>query len=53
VQEAGDFNFFTGKTMKFFLITDMGSNKFTVMPEFYLTNDFKKTALGLKINYRF
>lgn len=53
VQEAGDFDFFTGKTMKIFLITDPGSAKFSVVPELYLTDDFKKSVFGVKLHYRF
>jgi hypothetical protein len=53
VQKAGDFNFFEGKTMKLFLITDMGSSKLSLIPEFYLTEDFKKFQFGLKLHYRF
>lgn len=44
---------FTGKTMKFFLESDIGSDKLNIVPEFYLTNDFKKFAFGLKLNYKF
>jgi hypothetical protein len=44
---------FTGKTMKFFFETDIHSDKLNVVPEFYLTNDFKTFAFGLKLNYKF
>jgi hypothetical protein len=53
VSQTGDFNFFQGKTMKFYLISTMGTGKFSIMPEFYLTNDLKSTQFGLKMNYRF
>lgn len=43
--------YFQGKTMKFFLTT--GSKKFTLIPELYLTNDFKTATLGAKLSYTF
>lgn len=44
---------FTGKTMKLFLETDIGSSKLNLIPELYLTDDFKKSIFGLKLNYKF
>jgi hypothetical protein len=44
---------YTGKTMKFFLASDIGNSKLNLVPEFYLTDDFKKFAFGLKLNYKF
>jgi hypothetical protein len=44
---------YNGKTMKFFIESDIGHPKINLVPEFYLTNDFKKFAFGLKLNYKF
>jgi hypothetical protein len=44
---------FNGKTMKIFLETDIGSSKLNLIPELYLTDDYKKTLLGIKLNYKF
>ena len=44
-------DYFTGKTMKFFFSTTTG--KFSITPEFYLTNDFKTFHPGLKFVYTF
>jgi len=44
---------YTNETIKFFLETDIGSQKLNIVPEFYLINDFKDFSLGLKLNYRF
>jgi len=46
-------NFFTGKTLKLFLESDIGSSKLNIIPELYLTNDFKQALFGLKLNYKF
>lgn len=51
VNRSGDY--FTGKTAKFFFKTDIGSSKLNMVPELYLTNDFKKTLFGIKLNYVF
>lgn len=51
VQEVGEY--FKGKTMKFFIKSDIGNSKLSVIPEFYLTEDFKKHQFGLKLNYTF
>ncbi len=51
VNRSGDY--FTGKTAKFFFKTDIGSSKLNIVPELYLTNDFKKTLFGIKLNYIF
>jgi hypothetical protein len=47
VRNSGDY--FQGKTAKFFLTT--GSKKIKLIPEFYLTNDFKTFSLGAKVSY--
>lgn len=44
---------FTGKTLKLFLESDIGSEKLNLVPELYLTDDFKKSVLGIKLNYKF
>lgn len=44
---------FTGKTLKVFLESDIGSNKLNLVPELYLTDDFKKSVFGMKLNYKF
>ena len=44
---------FTGKTLKLFLESDIGSSKLNLIPELYLTNDYKKAIFGLKLNYKF
>jgi hypothetical protein len=51
IQSRGDL--YTGKTMKFFFNSDIGSSKLNLVPEFYLTNDFKKFTFGLKLKYDF
>jgi hypothetical protein len=51
VQSKGDL--YTGKTMKFFFESDIGSPKINLVPEFYLTNDFKTFAFGVKLKYEF
>jgi hypothetical protein len=53
LDQRGNFHFFKGKTMKFFLVTESGSSKLSVIPELYLTEGYKKTVFGLKANYRF
>ncbi|MBT1703188.1 hypothetical protein [Chryseosolibacter indicus] len=53
VDESGDFDFYKGRTMKLFLITDLGNSKLSLVPEFYLTEDFKKLQFGVKLHYRF
>ncbi|MCU0357640.1 MAG: hypothetical protein MUE95_08670 [Cyclobacteriaceae bacterium] len=44
---------FTGKTLKLFIESDIGSSKLNIIPELFLTNDFKQTLFGLKLNYKF
>jgi hypothetical protein len=51
INKQGDY--FKGKTAKFFISSDIGSTKLNIVPEFYLTDDFKKFAFGLKLNYTF
>ncbi|MBL0745145.1 hypothetical protein [Chryseolinea lacunae] len=51
VGRQGDY--FKGKTAKLFFVSDIGSTKLNLVPEFYLTNDLKTFAFGLKLNYTF
>lgn len=44
---------FSGKTLKLYLESDIGSDKLNVIPELFLTDDFKKSVFGIKLNYRF
>jgi len=44
---------FTGKTMKIFFESDIGNQKLNIIPELYLTDDFKKSVFGIKLNYKF
>jgi hypothetical protein len=44
---------FKGKTLKLFLESDIGSSKLNLIPELYLTDDYKEAILGLKLNYKF
>lgn len=49
IRNRGDY--FKGNTAKLFITT--GSKKIKVIPEFYLTNDFKTFSLGAKVAYTF
>ena len=44
---------FKGKTLKLFLETDIGSSKLNLIPELYLTDDYKEAIMGIKLNYKF
>lgn len=44
---------FKGKTLKLFFESDIGSPKLNIIPELYLTNDFKQSVFGVKLNYKF
>lgn len=44
---------FTGKTMRLFLESDIGSPKLNIIPELFLTDDFKQSIFGIKLNYKF
>jgi hypothetical protein len=44
---------FAGKTLKVFLESDIGSDKLNIVPELFLTDDFKKSIFGVKLNYKF
>lgn len=45
--------FFQGRTARFSIHSDLGIKRLSIIPEFYLTNDFKKFQFGLKLNYAF
>ncbi|MDD1443829.1 hypothetical protein MEO93_26480 [Dolichospermum sp. ST_sed3] len=49
IQNRGDY--FKGNTFKFFISKDVGNVSIT--PELYMTDDFKKSLLGIKFNYTF
>jgi hypothetical protein len=51
VKQNGDM--FQGNTAKFYFQTDIGSSKLNLVPELYLTDNFKKAILGIKLNYVF
>jgi hypothetical protein len=44
-------NFFKGKTAKFFFFSDIGNTRLNIIPEFYLTEDFRKLQFGMKLTY--
>lgn len=44
---------FTGKTLKLFIESDIGSKKLNLVPELYLTDDFSKSIFGMKLHYKF
>ena len=46
-------NFFKGKTAKFYFLSDLGNKRLNIVPEFYLTEDFKKFQFGMKLTYAF
>jgi hypothetical protein len=50
VRKNGDY--FVGKTAKFFITHEIG-NRVNIVPEFYLTNDFKKFTFGMTLKYSF
>lgn len=51
VRKNGDY--FTGNTAKFFIIHEMENRRIGLIPEFYLTDDFKKFAFGMTLKYTF
>lgn len=51
VRKNGDY--FTGNTMKFFIIHEMENRRISLQPEFYLTDDFKTFAFGMTMKYTF
>jgi hypothetical protein len=51
VRSSGDY--FQGKTAKIFFETSLGHPKLNLIPELYLTDDFKKAVFGMKLTYKF
>jgi hypothetical protein len=46
-------NYFEDKTIKISLVNEMRNSRVDIVPELYLTNDFKKPVFGIKMNYSF
>jgi hypothetical protein len=44
---------FRGNTLKLFIESDIGSPKLNIIPELYLTDDYKRSVFGIKLNYKF
>jgi hypothetical protein len=51
IKSQGDI--FQGNTAKFYFQTDIGSSKLNLVPELYLTDNFKKSLIGIKLKYLF
>lgn len=51
VNRSGDY--FTGNTAKFFITHSIPNSRFSMVPEFYLTDDFKKFTFGMTLKYSF
>ena len=51
LRRSGDY--FTGNTAKFFVTHHVAGNRVQLVPEFYLTNDFKSFAFGMTLRYQF
>jgi hypothetical protein len=50
---SGDaYKYFASNTFKLYLVTDIGSSKLNLVPEFYFSN-FKSVDVGLKLSYKF
>lgn len=46
-------NYFKGGTGKFFITHTIPGSRFSMVPEFYLTDDFKKFTFGMTLKYSF
>lgn len=46
-------NYFQGNTGKFFITHTVTGSRFSMVPEFYLTDDFKKFTFGMTLKYSF
>lgn len=46
-------NYFQGNTGKFFITHTIPGSRFSMVPEFYLTDDFKKFTFGMTLKYSF
>ena len=51
VRKSGDY--FKGNTAKFFITHTIPNSRFSMVPEFYLTDDFKKFIFGMTLKYSF
>jgi hypothetical protein len=51
IKQNGDI--YQGNTAKFYFQTDIGNSKLNLVPELYLTDNFKKGLIGIKLNYIF
>lgn len=48
-----DSPYFQGNTAKLFITHSIPNSRFTLAPEFYLTDDFKKFTFGMTLRYAF
>ncbi|MDZ4714763.1 MAG: hypothetical protein SH819_04775 [Cytophagales bacterium] len=46
-------NYFTGNTAKFFITHSLPGSRFSMVPEFYLTDNLKKFTFGMTLKYSF
>lgn len=46
-------NYFLGNTAKIFVTHTIPGSRFSMVPEFYLTDDFKKFTFGMTLKYSF
>lgn len=46
-------DYFKGNTAKFFITHSIPNSRFSMVPEFYLTDDFKKFNFGMTLKYSF
>jgi len=46
-------NYFQGNTAKFFITHSLPGSRFSMVPEFYLTDNFKKFNFGMTLRYSF
>lgn len=46
-------NYFQGNTGKFFITHTIPGSRFSMVPEFYLTDNFKKFTFGMTLKYSF
>lgn len=49
----GNGNYFQGNTGKFFITHTIPGSRFSMVPEFYLTDNFKKFTFGMTLKYAF
>jgi hypothetical protein len=49
----GEGNYFQGNTWKFFITHTIPGSRFSMVPEFYLTDNFKKFTFGMTLKYAF